>query len=257
MNEKNVLIGCPVRNRGWILPEYLTRLEQIDYPKDKLAFHFILNDSHDESRFWLENWKEINEDNYRYIKITEHNFGYPEDLGASGNGREGSVEISKVRHEYTYKALAELRNLLLDSAQGDEKIDYLFSVDSDILIKPNLLNKLINSEKDIIAGLISNGHNAYNFFHIDNKNRGIVPEEEIFEVSMTGAVVLISKNVFNNKGIRYLYNLKGEDIGFAETAKKNGLKLYVLNDMQFHIMYEKDLINNIINCNFACGSNLP
>ncbi len=242
-NIKNILIGCPIRNRGWILPEYLTRLEQIDYPKDKLAFHFILNDSTDESRFWLENWKELNEDNYRYVKITEHNFNYPEDLGSSGNGRSGSVEISQIRHEYTYKALTELRNLLLDSAIEDEKIDYLFSIDSDILIKPDLLNKLINTKKDIISGLISNGNNAYNFFHINNTARGKIPVKvnEIFEVSMTGAVILISRNVFTNKNIRYSFDLKGEDIGFSQSATKEKFKLYVLNYLQNHVMFKKDL----------------
>src|SRR3972149_412413 len=123
--NKNILIGSPIRNRGWILPEYLTHLEFLDYPKENLAFHFILNDSTDDSKYWLENWKNLNENKYRYVKIEEINFSYPEDLGCFGNGRSGSAKISQVRRQYTYKALAELRNKLLDSANEDDKIDCL------------------------------------------------------------------------------------------------------------------------------------
>lgn len=241
INIPNIIIACPIRNRDWILPEYLTRLEFLDYPKEKLAFHFILNDSTDESKYWLEQWKELNKENYRYIKIEEINFNYPEDHGAFGNGRDSCSRLSITRSEYTYKALAQLRNKILDSAIEDTVADYLFSVDSDILINKNILKRLLATKKDIIAALICNGGDNYNFFHLGDKERTILPKDLIFEVRLTGACYLISRNVFSNPKIRYEALSSGEDQGFCESARKENYKLYIFNDLQNHIMYKKEL----------------
>lgn len=240
---KNVLISCPIRNREWILPEYLTHLESLDYPKENLAFYFLLNDSTDESKFWLEQWKELNEHEYRYIKIEEMNFNYPEDAGAYGNGRDSSDKISIIRNKYTYKALAILRNKILDVTREDKEVDSLFSVDSDVLVNRNILKKLIRTDKNIIAALLCNGGDNYNFFHLGDKNRSLVPKDLIFEVKLTGACYLILRNVIDNKNIRYEALSSGEDQGFCESARKEGFKLYIFNDMQNHIMHKKSLAN--------------
>lgn len=224
---KNILIGCPVRNREWILPEYLQALENLDYPKENLAFHFILNDSTDRSKEMLLTWKSVVESNYRYIRITELNFDYPEDWGET---RITTNASSLTRKNKGYKALTVLRNLLLDLAWLDMKSDYLFSIDSDIIIKPDILLNLLQQKKHIIAGLVSNDSSNYNFIPKGKTPKGIM------EVSITGSIILISRKIIDNKRIRYSPGKTGEDEGFCLSAKAQGFKSYILNDLQNHIM---------------------
>ena len=44
---KKVLIGCPVRNRAWILPRYLQSLRNLDYDPSEIEYCFVVNDSID------------------------------------------------------------------------------------------------------------------------------------------------------------------------------------------------------------------
>jgi|GEM_PF-1368401 len=156
-----ILIAAPIRNRAWILPEYLSHLERLEYPKDKLAFHFVLNDSTDGSKGILQTWKVVMEKEYRYVRISEVNFNYPPDLAEEGRGRERN---GYPRWKYSYKALSALRNLILNIAWLDTEADYLFSIDSDILVKPDVLNRLLEQKKEMIAALVKNDKkNAYNF----------------------------------------------------------------------------------------------
>ncbi|HNR65328.1 MAG TPA: hypothetical protein PKJ95_03420 [Atribacterota bacterium] len=56
------------------------------------------------------------------------------------------------------------------------------------------------------------------------------------EVDVTGAIILISRKVIDNKKIRYSPGKTGEDEGFCLSAKAQGFKSYILNDLQNHIM---------------------
>jgi predicted peroxiredoxin len=160
------------------------------------------------------------------------------------NGRNTAI-----RTMFTYKNLAYLRNYILSKI----KTDYLFSIDSDILlINPETINLLIADNKDIVSSLIYNGyihkdgkfpHHYTNamikcelgYKHLAKMNIGNLLQN----VDVTGAIYLISKNVLKNKNIRYGIHNQGEDIPFCESAKKNGIDLYVdLGVYNQHIMNE-------------------
>lgn len=244
-----ILIAAPVRNRAWILPKYLDSLENLDYPKDKLAFCFIINDSTDDSKDILENWKGWNEKDYRYIRIAVINFGCPRDWGEDGT-RVLSKKLGISRRDlYTYPALAALRNIILASARLDKKIEYLFSVDSDILLSPDILNKLLEGKKDIAAALIENGTNKktnfkdYNFIPIDGFGKRYILPDGPAEVKITGAAVLISRRVFSKEKIIYYSAKSGEDEGFCESARVFGFKSYIFPELQKHIMKKEMMIN--------------
>lgn len=298
--KQKILIAAPVRNRGWILEKYLLSLEQLDYPKEKIGFHFVMNDSVDKSEEILSSWKEKQESNYRYIRISRVDFGFPSDAREEGLGY--LTEGFPRRDFYTYKSLSVLRNLILDFAALDD-VGYLFTVDTDILIKPDLLNKLIDTGEEIVAALIKTGVEAYNFLPFDyvlltdesvyklNKDSGdnnhiesylyklydrkdlreelreagygsyltdqIISAagkitevngkavacqgreklfDTLFQAKTTGAVTLISKEVFYNKKIRYFPAPTGEDEGFCYLARKEGIFSYVLPELQNHII---------------------
>lgn len=48
------MIGCPVRNRAWILPQYLQHLTALVYPPDQVEYCFVINDSQDKTEALLQ-----------------------------------------------------------------------------------------------------------------------------------------------------------------------------------------------------------
>jgi len=213
-----ILIGAPVRNRAWVLPYYLAALERLDYPKELLTFCFILNDSTDNSRELLFEFAKNHS-----TTIIERNQCAPED-------REDRQERDRI-----YGPLAEVRNLLLSIAANLE-IDYLFSVDSDIIVPPDILTRLLAHRKDIVAALIYNDYhfNAHEnypnrFPNIMIRREGLqsyrdYPLNSLFEVDVTGAVYLLSRKVIRK--VRYGYHPQGEDIYFCQEAKERGFSLW-------------------------------
>ncbi|MFD1358955.1 methyltransferase domain-containing protein [Fictibacillus halophilus] len=192
-----IFIGAPVRNRAWILPRYIEGLL-----KQKVNFEtcFIVNDSVDNTEQIL---KENGFDVYRYN--LDSNYG-------------------ERRGEYSKKNLALLRNVLLDEFLKSD-CDYLFSVDTDIILPEGSLQQLINHDKDIVSMIIKNSPvlMAHNIF-VDGKHIEEVPEG-LISVDMTGAVYLIKRSVIE-AGVRYGMDVLGEDIPFCRTAKQLGFEIF-------------------------------
>lgn len=232
-----VLIGAPVRNRGWILPLYLRHILELDYPKDRISLRWILNDSFDNSKEILEDFRRKYFTLYKSIMVSEYDFNFPNDMGEKGNGRHSNGIDRSI---YTAPALSICRNLLLDTAQATQQ-QFVFFIDTDILVKPDVLNNLLDTDKDVVAALVKNDNIwAHNFFH-KNKSwaRDYFPSS-LFEVDVTGAVMLVSSNIINNRNIRYFPTPTGEDEGFCINVRKYKIPLWVLNDLQTHVMTEKD-----------------
>ncbi|KUG05186.1 hypothetical protein ASZ90_017372 [hydrocarbon metagenome] len=211
----SVMIGCPVRNRAWILPEYLRCLEEINYPRDRIRYCFIINDCIDDTLSILENFSRRQPG---AVKLLVNNSGIP--------GYE--------RGEYSFQRLAYLRNLLLNEFLCSDS-DYLFSIDSDVLVSPNILMQLINDECDIVACLVCNGQQVgdtslYNVLIKDHRGRYLhlkeIPRDRVFRVDCTGAAYLIKRKVISQHGIRYSDLYGAEDIGFCENAAREGLEIY-------------------------------
>jgi len=227
--NNDVMIGCPVRNRDWIIKKYLSHLMNLEYPKKKIALSFLVNDSEDNTLDEIEKFKKNNINKYKDIRIREINTGVIKDR-----------RISNVRKEI-YKHLALMRNDFLDM-RVDE--DYVFSVDSDILISKKSLKKLIKSDKDIISALIWNNKKktAPNIMKFDKRtDRGNKYvhirdfEKGIFQVDVTGACYLLKSKV--SKNIKYSWHFQGEDIGFCENAKKSGFEVWTNTSIECnHIM---------------------
>lgn len=232
---KKILIVAPIRNRAWILPKYLEKLSMIRYPKYLISFYFIVNDSTDTSKMILEDWKKEKQDHYKSIEIKEVNFGYPNDWG-----EDRSKKAEFPRQKYTYDALSKLRTKILDYARITDN-DYIFSIDSDILVNKDILWNLLREKKDIIAGLLINNISAnekitaYNFLPLEG-HRLELPKKT-FKVKTTGACYLISRKVFMNKNIDYISNGGiAEDTTFCKKARLEGYDSWVLNDKQEHII---------------------
>jgi GT2 family glycosyltransferase len=211
----SVLIGCPVRDRAWILPHYLAHLYRLEYPKELSTLCFVLNDSTDGTQAILEDFARAHEHEYRRIKLVLFN-----------QGAEKDVRQADIRRR-VFLTLAKARNRFLEEL-GDE--DYLFSVDSDVLVPPSALTELLACDKDIVAARIWNDPRKTipNFLYRGPwyyRHYSAFPCPALFEVAITGAVYLLKRAVVEK--VRYGDHLQGEDVYFCEDAQRHGFKLWV------------------------------
>jgi len=244
--NKTVTIATLVRDRAFILPCFLDYLLQLHYDKKLIHLLWIVNNSTDNSKQILEQFKEKHVHEYHCITIEEINKPYiPKD---SRN--------SYIRNNFTYTHLANLRNYVLSKI----KTDILFFIDSDILlIDSETLNKLLGHNVDIVGSIIYNGYEfdsaaPHHYTNAMIKDKGIFKHLSLIHireiqrkgksllqpVDLTGAIYCISKKVIDNKSILYAYHINGEDTPFCEAAKKHGFDIYVdLGCYNQHIMNEK------------------
>lgn len=219
-----IAIGCPVRNRAWVLDDYLSALHAIDYPYKE--YLFLLNNNEDASGTKLQDFME------------EHAGLLYERYDEEAPGHQ--------RGEYNanhYSHLAAVRNAFIDLFLQNMTCDYLLSIDSDIIVPPNIVTQLLplTDTKTITAAAISNipekpldGHTPGNFM-IDIK--GFIqhplkyPMSGIMGVDVIGAVYLIPRSVLES-GVRYGPHPQGEDIFFCWSAKEKGYHLFVNLDVQ-------------------------
>lgn len=223
---KKTMVGCPVRNRAWILPDYLKALDRLDYPPELLEFCFIVNDSQDNTGAIL---KEFSQRRSTRLVI---------DNQVSPPGYK--------RGNYSFSRLAGLRNRLLAEFKTSD-CQYLFSVDSDILVPTNALSGLMSTGCDVVSALVGNGYviddnSVYNvlcrqgdsYLHMRD-----FPRDRLFEVDCTGAAYLIKRWVIDKAGVVYSAQWGPEDIGFCRLAQEQGIRIYCHPGIKCnHIMEE-------------------
>lgn len=223
-----VMIGCPLRNRAWVLPRYLACLEKLDKKSNQQQYCFISNDCSDHSPQILAEFARRHSGEVRLI---EKNYASP------GGHRRG---------QYNLEHLAELRNLLLD-AFLESDCDYLFSLDSDILVPAHTLTQLLADDGDIVSALVCNGHEVgdtdiYNILErsSDGSYRHMrnFPRDRVFPVDCSGAAYLIKRTVIAS-GVRYASQGGGEDIAFCEAARSRGFNILCDGRVEcIHLMQE-------------------
>lgn len=233
--DKKILISCPVGGtRSWILPYYLRNLYNLDYNKKLIDIYWILNNSYDDSLSLLQEYKQKFENEYNSITIEIY-----KDKKKFKDERK-----TNIRQQHTYPLLALLRNKILDKTV-ELDCSYLWSSDSDILFKPDTLNRLLSHNKNIVSCLLYNsylftpespwkytnilkdiGNRTYQ--HISNfktKNHDKNPIGTLVSCDFTGASILISKEVC--KVTRYADNkIYGEDEPWSFSARQAGYSLW-------------------------------
>lgn len=228
-----VVVGCPVRDRAWILPYYLEHISKLDYDTRRLIPCFVVNDSSDRTEEILRKWAYENSSRYSKVIIEVFNQGQIPDR-----------RTQEVRNRI-YHSLANVRNKFLEIACNNGA-DYVFSIDSDILVPPNALKDLLKHNKDIIAAQIWNdASKRYPNILIDQN--GVIrhyfnfPKNQLFRCDVTGAVYLISRKVVVS-GVKYGYHHQGEDIAFCKDAKAKGFEIYADSNIYCeHIMNQERL----------------
>lgn len=224
-----IMVGCPVRNRAWVLPAYLDAMTSMDYPPEALQFCFVINNCQDDTPIILEDFA--------------RNCSSPVRLVEENQSRPGGYK----RGYYSLPQLAHLRNRLLREFLNSS-CTHLFSVDSDIIMPAYGLQQLLTDNCPIVSALVCNGHELgdpgiFNVLKRDPEGnyRHIrdIPPRCLFPVDCTGAAYLIAREVVEEYGIRYAADQGAEDIGFCEEARQRGLGIYCDSRVEgLHLMNE-------------------
>lgn len=218
---KKILIAAPVHQTEEIFEYYLQGLDWLVLPQgyevDKL---FVLHNS--------EN----------LIKLCEKHramYGILND--------KKSYKVDEETHHWDNQVIdtiANIKNSLMRFAL-DNGYDYIFFVDSDLVLHPVTLSKLIEAKKEIVAEIFWTqwtpddvpAPNAWDFDNYVFRSPDRWKEWKkpgLYDVGMSGACILISRDVIKS-GVNYskLYNLNlwGEDRHFCIRAASHGFQVWL------------------------------
>ena len=248
-----IVIGGIVRNREWCVKRWLDSLyDSYKYYRDNsnnpLSATVVIVEDHSTD--------------FTILEITDYDRIQD---GVAGTVlpavyKESGPYVSS--RGYSFEHLAYLRNILYQEFVANDA-DYLFSVDSDILVAEDCLLKLIETGKEIVAApvrnsanenvlnfLLRNDHYFYRTYtrNIDTLAR-IMPDyprkmPTLFEVGLTGACILISKAAHTLLPDRP-YGADdtahvAEDVGFADACYTAGVKQWIRSDIKTIHLYDQN-----------------
>lgn len=216
-----VLIGAPVRQKPHIFGAYLASLDRLIIPDGvEVDRYFILHGCPE-----LEPTLRPS-DGRRLVTATD------------------AYEVDGATHEWrtsNFMAVASMRNALLEQARAGG-YDYLWMVDSDLILQPQTLAVLLSRKREIVSEIFwtrwtpdsEPGPNCWDYDFCSYGDGGIYRYKTvgIHRTGGTGACILISRDVLEHKCINYapLYNVSfsgWEDRAFCIRAVAHGYKLWV------------------------------
>lgn len=237
---KKILITAPVHQDIKIFKEYLWSLNRLEIPEGFEVYkYFYLHNADNLKKFLQPNEYEIFKDD---TKIEES-------------------DRTHIWKQENFSAVSQMRTKALQKAR-EENFDYIFSVDSDVILHKNNLIELINDDKDIVAKMywtIFDSNipylsmpNCYDYINekgqrIFKKGMNNLKFLGLHEIGVTGACTLIGKRIINEPLIDYLpikifsYS-KWEDYAFCIKAYSviPDVSIYVDNIHSPKHLYRKE-----------------
>ena len=254
-----LLIGSPINQKPEILKEFLFSLRKLDLSDIEVSYYFIDDNLNKESSDLLNNFKEeIN----NVILI---------------NSDSKSLYVcDEITHRWTNKLIEKVTNFKNEIIHKalEENFDYLFLIDSDIVLNPKTIKRLLSLDKEIVSNIfwtkwnpsseeypqvwLKDTYTLYNIEpreYITNEEANLRMSEFLsklripgtYEVGGLGACTLISRSALE-KGVNFnpIYNLSfwGEDRHFCVRAAVLGIQLYVDTMYPaYHLYRKEDLLN--------------
>lgn len=226
----DILIGCPIQKREWIISEWFWHCVAACKMADvKPAFLFVMDVSEEPLFTMVKNLAEINGFDLYVVPVDEVE-------------RDDKRDWSHVRFE----RMVELRNILLGAVRSIEPPVFL-SLDSDILLHSDtivdLLGTLEATEASAVGGktyLSHTGrmHPTYGMIGYQN-NLQRQDSDGTFKVDVLMAIKLMGPAAYN---VDYAFDSHGEDIGWSKNCKAAGLKLWWNGThCSKHVMRPQDL----------------
>lgn len=258
--KKRVLIGSPVYQKPLILKEFLLSLEELKKENCECDYLFIDDNENAESSTILLKFMEKHEGHcliHRNTSIKSEQYI--------------CNEVTHFWKESIVWKVAAFKDAMIQFARK-ENYDYLFLIDSDMVLHPNTLEQLIADDKEIISEIWwtnwlpanAKSPSVWLYDHYTQYEIGIneqICEEEkmnrhyafinqlltpgVHEIGGLCTCTLINKTALH-KGISFsrIKNLTfwGEDRHFCVRASALGIKLFVdTHYPAYHIYRESEL----------------
>ncbi|KAJ3611007.1 hypothetical protein NHX12_021023 [Muraenolepis orangiensis] len=190
-----VLLGVFIQQPTPFVPEFLQRLLNLDYPRDKL--HLFLHN------------QEVNHEKHIQRFWTEH--------------RHHFVSFKVVGPEENLSQ-ADARNMGMDLCRQNASCDFYFSVDSDVMLtNPQTLKILIQQNRKIIAPLVTrHGKLWSNFWGSLSLDGFYARSEDYIDIVQSKRI-----GVWNVPFLAHVYLVQGSALR-AELREKN---LFVLEKL--------------------------
>lgn len=188
LKNKKILITAPVHQNIEVFKEYLFSLSHLFIPNGYEVYYY----------FYLHNCPEL--------KIFLKEDQYEEILDNS--------KYDNFSHEFkneNYSALSCMRTAALVKARK-ENFDYVFSVDSDILVHPKSLQYLIEDNQDIVGMInwsrsFSSNKIVPNCYDLEYwkwwEDNSILKQRGLYERGIISATVLLGSRIIQNEKINY------------------------------------------------------
>lgn len=213
---KKILITAPLRQDTDIFQAYQEGLDALEVPEGyEVGRYFVVNNCNEVIPF------------IHGAKYTVMDTG--EEYEKTGNDHLWTLD--------NMWKMGELRNETIREAL-DSGYDYWLSVDTDIVLDPWTLYRLLEADKDIVSEIFwtqaPNGRYWCNAWLVDQASG--MPEEwrkpGLYRVGMTGALTMVKRKVFE-AGVSYARipnihsALRGEDRHFCVRAACAGFEMWV------------------------------
>lgn len=256
-----ILIGSPIHQKPAILKEFLLSLKELDLADLDIEYCFIDDNEIEGSSLLLNNFKkEI--DKVTILKSEESTSSYICDDYTHRWSNDLIRKVSNFKNNIIEKTLKE-------------NFDYLFLVDSDLVMHPKTLKRLISLNKEIVSNIfwtrwqpnsyeqpqvwLKDMYTLYDFECGErlSENEAIKRTADFlnmlrkpgtYKVGGLGACTLISKEALL-KGVNFnqIYNVSfwGEDRHFCIRASVLGIQLYVDTYYPAHHIYRDEDLEKV------------
>jgi glycosyltransferase involved in cell wall biosynthesis len=278
VSKVRVLVGSPIRQKPLILKEFLESLARLSKKGYTLDYLFVDDNVVEESHDVL---RQFQQKEAPCCRIEGPN-------REENNGEYVCNEITHFWKEDTVWKVAGFKDRIIEKAR-DEGYDYLFLIDSDIVLHPDTIDQLLSDKKDIVSNIFWTRFTPQqgilpqvwvkDFYTLwEGQENEVLTQAEIqqrtnafldrlktpgvYEVGGLGACTLISKHALS-KGVTFkrLKNLTfwGEDRHFCVRAVALGLSLFVDTHLPACHIYRDSLLYGVPHYKWACqvGASLP
>lgn len=243
--KKRILVGSPIRQYPEILKEFLTSLEEVEKKSYTFDYCFVDDNNDPVSKQMLQDFAEKHKDQCVFLD--------PETLSkADYIVNEGGHAWS---HELVWK-VAGFKDRIIEHAK-EKNYDYLFLIDSDLVLHPNTIEQLLADNKGIVCNIFWTSwqpgtielpqvwlEDEYSFFHTLTKEApsaesichqthsflGLLRMPGVYEVGGMGACTLIDRaSLLKGVSFKKIKNLSmwGEDRHFCVRAAVLEIPLFV------------------------------
>lgn len=262
-----LLFGSPIRQDTEILKEFLIGLDELDLEGIDVSYFFIDDNSDEKSSVLLTEFAKTHSSAI-IKKPSDYSMDFGEEYLCGNSTHQWKTEL--IQRITVYK------NDIIRYAR-ENGFDYLYFIDSDIIMHPNTVKHLISRNVDIVSNIFwtqwtipgdlypqvwlqdesqyftRDWDNSYNEREIEQKRLDFFAQLKlpgIYKVGGLGACTLLNrKSIESGVNFSLIDNVSfwGEDRHFCVRARVLGLGLYVDTVYPAYHIYRKFYLSGVEN----------